>query len=299
MHKQTKGCLLAAAAAAGAVAAWGGEPIRPLSSPVLVDSAEVSTYVHPIFAYHKIPDKVETTSGLVPVGGDVELYALALEYAFTKDLSLIAVKDGYMDFNPDDTLEADTGFADLAAGLKYVFHRGEGLVASAKVVVELPTGDDEVFQGNGSGTIDPAIAVLKQSGKLQVQGTLGYIQPFDDEESASFYDSWHLSYEVAPGLFPLVELNHMHVTDAGDGSPNFMNQAGGGLPSILTFEGVDIVNFGAANGDENADYVSLALGLRYRACEAADLGVGYEFPLTDKEQSLTEYRVTADIVWRL
>lgn len=299
MQKQTKISLLAAAAAAGAAIAWGGDPIRPLSNPVLVDSADTSTYLHPIFAYHKIPGKVDTTSGKVPVGGDVELYAIALEYAFTKDFSLIAVKDGYLDFNPDKTLTPDTGFADVGAGLKYVFHRSEGLVASAKVVVELPVGDDEVFQGNGSGTIDPAVAVLKQSGKLQMQATVGYIQPLDDEESASFYDSLHLSYEIAPNLFPLVELNHLHVTDAGDGSPNFMNQAAGGLPSILKFEGVDIVNFGAANSDENADYVSLALGLRYRACEAADLGVAYEFPLTDEESSLTDYRITADIVWRL
>ena len=297
---------LVPAVVAAAAFAWSAQAqteeatfIRPLSNPVLVDSPVAQTSVHPIFIYQAMPDDLTTTAGKVPAGGDFEVYAVQFEYAFNKDLSLIAVKDGYIDYNPDETLSEEEGFADLAAGLKYVFSRTADMAASAKLVVELPTGDDEVWQGNGDGAIDPAVAAVKKFGKTQVQGTVGYIQALNDERSSSFYDSWHASYEAAPGFFPLVELNHMHVTDAGDGGRRFTDHADGGVPSIAEFEGGDLVNFGASNADENADFVSLALGARYDVNDAIGVGAAYEFPLTDEEDSPMEYRVTADLIWKL
>ena len=297
MNKVQK-CLLAAVAslAAGATVCMAGDPIRPVSFPTLVDSPDVSTYVHPIVLFQKLPSELTTTAGKVPAGGNLEVYALAAEIALNKDLSIIAVKDGYIDFNPDHTLTKDTGWANLAAGAKYVFLRGEGLAASAKLVAELPSGDDSVWQGNGDGKLEPAISVCKQADKLQLNGTVGFIQPLGNDESSSFYDSWHVSYAVCQYFSPLVELNHMHVTKSGNGTKAFDNQADGGVPSIAQFEGGDLVNLGAANGDNNPDFVSLALGGRARLCKACDLGVAYEFPLTDSSSSLMDYRVTADLV---
>lgn len=282
-----------------AALAMGGELIRPITSPTLVDSPEVGTSIHPIVIHQAHPDKLDTALGKVPAGGDFQVYALQFEYAFNADLSLIAVKDGYIDFNPDETLTKDEGFADLAAGLKYVINRKDGCVASAKLVVELPTGDDEVWQGNGDGAIDPALAFATRKGAWQFNGTLGGVIALDDERSTMLYDSWHASVELAPNFFPLVELNHLYVLDAGDGGKRFDVQADGGVPSIAKFEGGDLVNLGASNADENEHFVSLAVGARYRLTENIDLGAAYEFPLTDKEASLMEYRVTADLVWRL
>ena len=136
--------VLTAVGMAVAMTAMAGEPIRPITSPTLVDSPEVGTSIHPIFIHMPHPDQLDTTAGKVPVGGDLQVYAVQLELKLADNLSLIAVKDGYIDFNPDETLTPDEGWADLAAGLKYVFLREEGLVASAKTVVELATGDDEV-----------------------------------------------------------------------------------------------------------------------------------------------------------
>lgn len=284
---------------ATATVAWAGEPIRPVSNPVLVDSPEVGTMVHPLVIYQAHPDVLDTTAGKVPAGGDFQVYAVQLEYAFNSDLSLIAVKDGYIDFNPDETLSQEDGWADLSAGLKYVFMREEGLVASAKTVIELPVGDDDVWQGNGDGAIDPAVACVYQAGKWQFNGTVGGVIALNNERSSSLYDSWHVSYEAAPNFFPLVELNHMRVMDEGDGGKRFDVQAEGGVPSIARFEGGDLINFGASNADDNADFVSLALGARYRINEAIDAGGAYEFPLTDEEASLMDYRVTVDLVWHL
>jgi len=291
--------ILAAIMSASAVVAYGGDPIRPISNPVLVDSPEVGTLIHPLFIYQAHPDFVDTTAGKLPADGDFQVYAVQFEFAFTTDLSLIAVKDGYIDFNPDDTFSDEDGWADLSAGFKYVFKRGEGLVASAKMVVELPVGDDEVWQGNGDGAIDPAVAFVKQSGPWQLNGTLGGVIALSDERSSMMYNSWHVSYEVVSNFFPLVELNHIRVLDEGDGGKRFNAQAEGGVPSIAKFEGGDLINLGASNADENEDFVSLAIGARYRLTTDVELGAAYELPLTDDEASLMDYRVTVDLVWHL
>ena len=291
--------VLTAVGMAVAMTAMAGEPIRPITSPTLVDSPEVGTSIHPIFIHMAHPDQLDTTAGKVPVGGDLQVYAVQLELKLADNLSLIAVKDGYIDFNPDETLTPDEGWADLAAGLKYVFLREEGLVASAKTVVELATGDDEVWQGNGDGAVDPAVSVMKQAGKWQFNGTVGGVIALDSDRSTLLYDSWHVSVEALPNLFPLVELNHMRVLDEGNGGARFKNQAEGGVPSIARFEAGDLVNFGAANAKDNEDFVSLALGARYRTCSAATVGAAYEFPLTDSDATLMDYRVTVDITVKL
>lgn len=291
--------VLTAVGMAIAMTAMAGEPIRPITSPTLVDSPEVGTSIHPIFIHMPHPDQLDTTAGKVPVGGDLQVYAVQLELKLADNLSLIAVKDGYIDFNPDNTLTPDEGWADLAAGLKYVFLREEGLVASAKTVVELATGDDEVWQGNGDGAVDPAVSVMKQAGKWQFNGTVGGVIALDSDRSSLLYDSWHVSVEALPNLFPLVELNHMRVLDEGNGDTRFKNQAEGGVPSIARFEAGDLVNFGAANAKDNEDFVSLALGARYRTCSAATIGAAYEFPLTDDEATLMDYRVTVDVTINL
>lgn len=279
-------------AAASSVAA---DSVRPISFPTLVDSPEVSTYIHPIVIHQTLPDKLNTSLGKVPVGGDLQVYAVALELALGKDFSIIAVKDGYIEFNPDETLTEDGGWANLAAGVKYVFKRSDDFVASAKLVVELPTGSDDSWQGRGDGTVDPAIAFSKKFGAFQFNGTVGYIQPISDEDSASLYDSWHLSYTV--GKFsPLVEVSHMHVTDPGDGSAGFDNQAGGAVPSIARFEGGDLVNLGATQSDDNPDFVTLAIGARIGISDSVNIGAAYEIPLTDEENSLLDSRITADLV---
>ncbi|MCB1100624.1 MAG: hypothetical protein KDN22_33995, partial [Verrucomicrobiae bacterium] len=131
--------------------------IRPISSPTLFDLALPRTQIHPVFMYQSLPDSIDTTLGNLSLGGDFYLYALQLEYAFNERLSLIAMKDGYIDFNPDSTLSEQEGWANLAAGLKWAFlyQPENALAASLSVQVEAPTGNDDVWQGNGDGAIIP------------------------------------------------------------------------------------------------------------------------------------------------
>lgn len=277
------------------------EAIRPISNPAFFDLPTTQTYIHPIFIHQTLPDRIDSTLGKLNLGGDFQIYALALEYAFNEEWALVASKDGYIDFNPDATLTEQEGFADIAAGVKWAFllKPEEQLAMSAKLMIELPTGNDDVWQGNGSGTAIPSITALKIYDKWQFAGTLGFMVPFDqDEESTMMYHSWHVSYAASPKLFPLIELNHYRVLESGDGVPLFNTQAGGAVPAVIEFEGGDLINLGAANGDTNKDLVTLTFGVRGRITDALDCGVAYEFPLTDEEQSLMENRVTVDLIWR-
>lgn len=275
---------------------------RPISNPTLFDLALPTTNIHPIFMYHNLPDTVDTTLGNLPMGGDVQIYALQFEYAFTERLSLVATKDGFVDINAGNTaLWSDaSGFANLGAGLKYAFiyDPANEFVLSGTAVVELPTGNDDVFQGQGDGMVNLIVSGLKLWDDFQLAGAAGARIAINDDQSSSTFVSAHASYEVHKWFIPLIELNWHHVVSPGDGKPAFNSQAGGAVPVVATFEGSDLLNFGAANSGKNRDLVTAAFGFRSRITDSMDLGVAYEIPLTPEDEGIIEDRLTVDLVWK-
>ncbi|MBK1828495.1 hypothetical protein [Haloferula rosea] len=275
---------------------------RPITNPTLFDNALPQSNVHPIFMYHRLPDFADTTLGPLAMGGHVEIYALQLEWALTDRLSLVATKDGYVRFRPDTPglWSAQEGFANLAGGLKYAFILDpvNEFVLSGSATFEFPTGNQDVFQGEGDGAVNLIVSGLKMWDRWQFAGGAGIRLPFDGQMSTNTFVSTHVSYEVVPWFIPLVELNWHHVLEAGNGRASFFSQAGGAVPVVATFEGNDLLNFGAANASQNRDLVTAAVGFRSRITESVDLGFAYEFPLTDEETGIIEDRFTADLVWR-
>lgn len=274
------------------------EARRPITNIVNFDLPIPRSSVRPIYMYHAFPEQVNTTLGPVPLGGDLQLFAVQAELALSDRLSLVAAKDGYIVFNPDGTLFNDAeGFADLALGPKYTFYldEGNGWAAAGKLILELPMGADRVWQGNGS-TAMPSVSVMKLMDEWQFLGMMGLTLPFDmDEESTLFMQSYHVSYSLMEDrIFPLLELNHFHVIDAGQGNANFMPQAGGLVPGVAQFEGGDLVNLGSQNSG-GSDVFTMAVGVRGRLMEGTDCGIAWEFPLTDEEDNLMESRITVDI----
>lgn len=274
---------------------------RPISNPTLFDLALPRTNAHAIFIHQQMPDRAAIVGGgSVPVGGDFQLYALQLEYALNERLSIVATKDGYVNFNPDATLSDEDGFANLAAGLKYAFiyQPENGFALSGTTTIEVPTGSEDVTQGSGDGAVNLILTGLKMNDAWQFAGAAGLHVPFDnDEESMTSFVSTHISYEVCKYFIPLIELNWYHVVDEGDGGSRYDAQLGGGLPGAIAFEGGDLLNWGAANASDNADIVTLAAGFRSHLSENIDCGVAYEIPLTDEEENLMESRLTIDLIW--
>jgi len=272
---------------------------RPITNPTLFDLPVTRTQVHPIVIFHRLPDHINTVLGDIPVGGEVMVYALQFEYAFNDSWSLIATKDGYIDINADNTLSNESGWANLAAGVKWNFLKQQTWTSALSLVYEAPTGNRSVFQGEGDGTIIPAISSLWMPGKFQINDTIGLRLPLDnDTESTFLYASMHIDYAVTDKFFPMVELNWFHVLDAGDGGKRYNDQVGGFVPAVARFEGGDVFNLGASNATDNRNFVSLGVGFRYRALDNLDLGFAYELPLTNDSNSLMKDRFTLDAVWR-
>jgi hypothetical protein len=223
----------------------------------------------------------------------VQVYALQFEYAINDRLSIVASKDGYVNVSPDNTLGDTDGFANLAAGVKYAFLLDpvSRTAVSGTLGIEAPTGNTDVFQGEGDGAINLTLAGLKLLDDWQFAGSTGFQIPFSDQLSTELWMSGHVSYEVTPWFIPLVEVNWFHVLDAGDGSSSLVS-------SNVEFEGGDFFNLGASNADDNRDFVSAAFGFRSRLCDSVDAGFAYEIPLTNDENSLMENRFTLDLVWR-
>ncbi len=272
--------------------------IRPLSNPVYNIDPRNETTLRVVHLQQRLPSHVKTTIGRVDLDGDLNVTALQLTYAFNERFSLVAEKTGYIDFNPDNTLSDETGWADYGAGVKYalIYDPDNKFILSSRVLFELSQGSSDVFQGNGSGNVTPSLHFLKGFDKLQLVGGAGITIPFDSgEESTVMFDTWHVSYAVTPWFFPLIELNHFRVIDDANER--------GLVPGIVTFEGGDLINFGASHGERNKDIVTLAIGSRFRVLQDVafiknmDLGVGYEFPLTDKNENLMEDRWTFDVVF--
>lgn len=284
----------------------GAEPFasvrRPISNPTLFDLALPTTNIHPIFMHHSLPSTVNTTLGNLPMGGDVQIYALQFEYALSERLSIVATKDGFVDINAGNAAlwSDESGFANLGAGLKYAFiyDPANEFVLSGTAVVELPTGNDDVFQGQGDGVVNLIVSGLKMWDEFQLAGAAGARIAMSGDQSSSSFVSAHASYELCDWFIPLVELNWHHVLDAGDGKAAFNSQAGGLVPSVATFEGSDLLNFGAANSGRNRDLVTMAVGFRSRLTDSIDLGVAYEIPLTPEDDGIIDDRLTIDLVWK-
>lgn len=273
---------------------------RPISNPTLFDLALPTTNVHPIFLHHSLPNQISAGGGLVPLGGDVQLYALQFEIALNDRLSIVATKDGYVDMNFDNTLEDSSGFANLGGGVKYAFllDPASQTAVSGSLTLEFPTGNSDVFQGEGDGAANLIVSGLKLVDDWQFAGGAGLQIPFSDEQSTMGWMSAHVSYEVSRWFIPLVELNWFHVLDAGEGTGNFGGHLGGALPAVVEFEGGDLFNLGAVEAGNNRDFVSAAIGFRSRLTDTITAGVAYELPLTDDENSLMDDRITLDLVWR-
>ena len=299
------GTTLVESAPAGAVAGgsqgdWLMDLRRPMTNPTLFDLAAPATGIRPIFVHHELPDFMETTLGRVPVGGDVQVYALQFEYALSDRFSLVATKDGYIEFSPDATFSDASGFANLGGGVKYAFllDPEQRHALSGSMTFEFPTGNSDVLQGEGDGAVNLILSGVKMIDDWQFAGGAGVTLPFSGQQSTTSFVSLHASYEVTPWFIPLVELNWFSVLSPGDGRRNFAGQVGGLVPGVATFEGHDFFNIGASNSSRNRDLVTAAVGFRSQITDSIQTGIAYEIPLTDEEASVIDSRVTVDLTWR-
>jgi len=272
------------------------DAIPSISNPTLHELAVPQTRIHGMIMHQQLPDTVSLANGTVqaPLGGDLNLVALQIEYALNDRLSIIASKDGFIDLNPDTTVPGANGFANLAAGLKYAFiyDTANNFAASVSLSLELPTGNRDVYQGYGDGAANLTVSVLKLKGPWQFSGATGVHIPFDsDAESTTGFASGHVSYQLTEKFTPIFEVNLYRTLSTGNGTENF-------LSPLTDFEGGDLINLGGINSKVNQNIVTAAAGFRYKFCDKLSVGAAYEIPLTNDEDNLMKSRVTVDFVYK-
>jgi hypothetical protein len=276
------------------------EDIHPIANPVYSDTAVPRSRASLLYAYHTLPSKISTTIGKVPLDGHAEVWALQLELKLSDNLSFVAVKDGYTTIDPDETLDDESGFNDIAAGLKWRFHHEDGLSLALRGLIEFANGDDDVFQGNGDGNFSPALIASHDSESAFCNAVAGVIIPFDsDEESTVSYVSVGYAYKLNETIVPMIELNWFRVISEGEGDATFSANSGGGVvPMVATFEGGDLFNLGSDNAEDDPNLATLSIGARILISDSVSLGLSYEWPLTDEEESLFEDRFNANLTFR-
>jgi hypothetical protein len=225
----------------------------------------------------------EFDSDFITEGGNLRLYALQLRFALNDRLALIATKDGYIDFNPNAVLDDESGFANIALGTKYAFWKSNSAIVSSGLRYEIPSGNRDVFQGEGDGHINPFVSAGSNFDDFNFIAGTGFRLAIDNDDS-TFYDlDLHFDKQIG-SFYPSLEFNLVHVIEAGNRL---------GLPD----EGADLVSFGSSLS-EGKTLVTAALGLRYRINDAVDIGAAYQVPVTSGVGSnIFDWRVTTDLIF--
>lgn len=260
--------------------------VPPLTNPVFNETPYITTEARGIYMYNEIPDGDD----FVTDGGHFHLGALQLRVALTERLGFIATKDGYADAKFDSVLDDENGFANIAFGFKYaiISDPESESILTAGLRYEIPIGDLDTsgieLQGNGDGFLNPFVTGATTFGDLGLQASVGAnIALNGNQDTSILHYSLHADYEVFEGFFPLLEINGFTPIDHGD-------RLTGALGKL---DGVDLFNFGS---DDRGTTVTLGGGFRYRFTDNVQLGLGAETPITDKEDTIMDYRVYADLV---
>lgn len=277
---------------------WKARAVSPVTNPLFFEDPMIRTEIRPIFAYHHIGSDLLDSLGLKGLGGgDVRVYAVQARYAVTDRLAIIATKDGYTDVDFDNLPGiSKSGWNDLAAGLKYALIQNpeKDEIVTVGVKLELPTGNEKVFQGNGKGEWDVFVSGAKGFGNFRTIGSAGWRIPnsFDDESSIAHY-SLQLEYRTCQWFIPFISANGITVVAAGN--QKTLADTGVGIEGWQV-EGFDLLNFGADSSDGFTQIVG-GVGFRSQLCKWADFGFAYETSLTTPK-ALFDDRFTVDFVIR-
>jgi hypothetical protein len=256
--------------------------VPSIANPVFNETPYITTELRAIYMHQDLPKEFLTG------GGNIDMGAAQIRIAITDRLGFIATKDGYADLHFKRGLPDEEGFANLAAGLKYavISDPKTNTILTVGAEYEAPTGNLKTggisLQGKGDGFIDLFVTGATTFDKLGFQASIGTNLALDnDHDSSMLHYSANVNYEVLPNFFPMIELNGFTTIDKG-------------RRTVANFEGMDLVNFGST---DSGTVVTAAVGARYRFNENVMVGIGYERPVTDRED-LLNWRVYADLVIR-
>ena len=287
---------LALAATTGFVRAadtanWLDNTISPVSNPIFFEDPKITSEVRPVYMYHNLPDQFDYKGGHAALGGRVQVAAVQLRYAINDRLSVIATKDGYIEFQPQHSLPHAYGFADLAAGLKYnvINDPDKQLLLTPGFTITVPTGSTEVFQGRGSAEWNLFVSAEKGLGNFHLTGNAGLRLPDNlAEQSAQIHYSLQADYYTCQYFIPFVAANGYTILN--NGHRNIVD----GVP--LNTELYDLINSGSTGAAGSTEF-TVGTGFRTRITKNVDLGFAYEGGVVEPV-GIFDNRFTVDAIGR-
>jgi hypothetical protein len=293
--------------------------VMPMSAPYIFEDPYIQTGANFVGIWHEFPHDS------IFEGGQVGVLALQARLAITDRVAFIATKDGlsFWDVNSKlgtgtKVLGDETGFFNISAGFKAQVWNWEDEEGNQSAVLtpslryEIPVGQQDVYQGNDSGIIIPAVSGAYRNGPWHIIADLGGEAPINNNKNSSllFYNvhvshAFDLPFEKAPFLVPFIELNGLHYTKSGDGERKVHTRLGtlklktadAALGGVNGQEGVDVANIGNKNVKDN-DIITMAWGLRMPLDYGLSVGASYERPISNKKD-IFEQRVTFMLTWEL
>lgn len=262
---------------------WKATVTSPVLNPVFFEDPRILSEVRPIFMHQTIHENFATG------GGDIQLYAAQIRWAVSDRLAVIATKDGYVNADLGALGDAN-GFADLAAGLKYALidDADKRLIVTPGFEFELPTGNQEVFQGSGKGEWDFFVSAAKGFEHFNLLGNAGARIPNDmSRNTAQLHYSLQAEKQINQYFTPFVAAN---VFTTLNGTSQ------GGVPGLLNTEGFDLINFGSANAAGRTQ-ASIGFGFRSKLKENVSFGFGWE-KAVGAPKSIIDHRFTVDFIFR-
>lgn len=255
--------------------------VPPLVNPLFNETPYITTEARPLHLHYDLPSSFLTT------GGTIDVTAVELRVALTDRLGFIASKDGYVFADFDAVLPDDNGFANISLGFKYavISKPEEQKILTVGIEYEPPIGGVKTagidLQGGGDGFIDFFVTGAKAWDKFGLQGSFGYNHAIDgNHDSSLVHYSAHADYELFRGFFPVIELNGITTVNHG-------------TRTVGNFEGFDLINFGST---DSGTVVTFAGGARYRFNDHVQMGIGYETPITDRED-IINWKLAVDFVF--
>lgn len=250
--------------------------ISPMTNPVFFEDPRTLTEVRFIMLHHRLPDSLG--------GNSVQAYAPQIRVSLSERLSLLVTK-GSVIYTQSPLLES--GFLDMAAGLKYNLYRdpNAGRLLSVGMSFEAPWGSTRSLQGNGDGEFHFFATGASRIGtRSHWISAVGLRQPIDEAaENRVMHWSNHFDYRLGRRpLYAFTEVNWFHYLSDGAAFP--------------PIEGGDIFNLGSVGVASNS-LVTQAVGLKAKPRKNVETGIAYEFPVTER-QGLMKDRLTLDLIIR-
>jgi hypothetical protein len=256
---------------------------RPLDAPLYFEDPYINTEVRALYLYHTFP--AQTALGR----GDVQVAAVQARIAITDRIQFIATEDGYS-WLDTDTFGKDTGWMDLAMGLKFALLVDEekDFILSAGGRYTIPAGNRDVLKSLcREWSVFATAAKGWNDGKMNVIGNVNFRQPFNQADGNTII-SWdgHFNTELFEDFSQILEIHGLHYTQNGE-------------RLAVPIGGLDYANIGSQRA---AGHMAMwgTFGFRWRIVEQVSLGVGYGFPLRPTDNNdIFESRVVANLNFRL